>query len=233
MSPEKLSLDKVLGHSDYFHHLVTKMFFSLYQKCFNKSCLQWRRVLHLATNKRRAKLLLNTVTVLAVDMCRKRGLSLGTFISGPLCSADLLPDCQASIFYAAVETQQGHLLCVTSSLLLKSSSCWNWGSEPQLQQRAMTFKWARSKVAAPWPGLIGWCHRKWIVSLSRVTTTDQQHVCLSSDVITGWRQSFGTDTITLICAPRARTTCAWIHTERLCRSSRPEWVLTNIIKCLR
>lgn len=94
-----------------------------------------------------------TVTLLAVEMCRKRSLNLET-ISDSHCSADPLPDYRASIFYAVVETQQGHLLSVTSSYLLKSSSCFEH-MKPRLsasaQHTVMTFKWARSNEAALWP----------------------------------------------------------------------------------
>ncbi len=61
--------------------------------------------------------------VLTVAMCRKRGLNLGISTSNPLCSADPLPDYRALIFNAAAVAQQGRLLSVTSSLLLRSSSC--------------------------------------------------------------------------------------------------------------
>lgn len=139
--------------------------------------------------------------VVTVEMCRKRDLNLGTSISNPLCSADPLPDCWTSIFYAVFEPQQGHLLSVTSSLLLKRSSCFEHMKprhSASQQQKVMTFKWGRSNVAALWFDLINWCHRKWIVSLSRVTATVQQHVHLSSDVISGWRQRSGTETIALL-----------------------------------
>lgn len=53
----------------------------------------------------------------------QRRLNLQTSISNVLHSADALPDYWASIFYAAVKSQQGRLLYMTGSLLLKSRSC--------------------------------------------------------------------------------------------------------------
>lgn len=98
---------------------------------------------------------------------QKRGLKLGTSISN---SPDPLPDCLASIFYAVVEAQQGHWLCMSEERqLFRAHETEARRLGPAESERGLMW-------AALWPGLIGRCHRKWIVSLSGVTNTDQQHV---------------------------------------------------------
>lgn len=144
----------------------------------------------------------DTVTAVTVQMCRNRDLNLGTSISNLLCSARLLG---LNFLCCGRGAQQGHLLSVTGSLLLKRSSCLEHMKprhSASQQQKVLTFKWERSNAVALWPSLINWCHRKWIVSLSRVTAIVQQCVCLPSDVINVWRQRTGTETIALL---RAQT----------------------------
>lgn len=51
------------------------------------------------------------------------------------------------------------------------SSTRNRSMVPEPPQKATTFKWARSNVAALWPGLMNRCHRKSVVPISRVTST--------------------------------------------------------------
>lgn len=115
------------------------------------------------------------------------------------------------IVYAAVETQQGHLLSVTGSLLLKSSSRWNPGSVAQLQQKVLTFKSSRSHVAALWLGLINWCHRKRIASLSTACPSFlRSHHRLEIEF---WHWHNRTHL-----HPPCSHTCACIHIECPCRS---------------
>lgn len=174
--------------------------------------------------------------VLAVHMYRKRGPKLGTFISNPLLCWSFARLLGLNLLCCGRDANKDIYCPWPAHFFWRAAvvlSTWSRSTAPQLQQKAMTFEWAGSSVAALWPSLISRCHRKWIVSLSRVTTTVRQHVRLSSDVIRGWRRRSGTDTVALIRAPFAQTRARY-QTEHNCRYSRPAGrVLTNIMKCLR
>ncbi len=121
----------------------------------------------------------DTVAVLAVDMGRKRGLNLGTSISN--CSARLILCQIAEPQFSMLRSRHNKAIyCPWPARFFWRAavvlSAWNRSTAPQPQPKVMTFKWARSNAVALWPGVISRCCRKWIVSLSKVTTTVRRGV---------------------------------------------------------
>lgn len=169
------------------------------------------------------------------DMYRKRGQTSGTFISNPLCSADLVPDHWASIFYSAVETQTRTFI-VRDQLTSSEEQQLFWAHETEAQRLGHGRKrWPLNERGLA-PPLFG---PAWLAEVARSEWYPYRgsplqsvgHVRLSSDVIGVWRRRSGAGrTIALIRAPCAHT-CARSQTESLCRYSL--LCGCNIMKCLR